>query len=74
MNKGNVYVCFHAAPPDEYECYEAIMSQGRACGKCSIDCYRQGWSKYSVDADNRKFVERKRRSRREIEEGGEDGT
>lgn len=46
-------VCDFASPPtDEEECHEAIWSQGGACKKCSVDCYRRGWSKELVTVDN----------------------
>lgn len=44
------------SPPSETECREAIYSQGRACKKCEVNCYRQGWSKDMVDRDNKWLV------------------
>lgn len=46
-----------APPSAEYECMEAINTQGRACRRCHReDCYRQGWSADVVTADNRRLV------------------
>ena len=49
----------HYSEPRETECLEAVWSQGRACKKCTFNCYRAGWDKSAVDNDNRKLVERK---------------
>ena len=51
----------HASPPtDERECLEAIWSVGRSCKSCGLtECYRHGWAKQRVDADNRRLVEEK---------------
>jgi hypothetical protein len=38
------------------ECYEVIWSNGHSCHKCpNIKCYRNGWGKKLVDADNKKL-------------------
>lgn len=36
-----------------------IWSQGRACRTCGTTCYRKGWNRREVDADNRKLVAKK---------------
>jgi hypothetical protein len=41
-----------AHAPDTRECPEAIHSQGSACKKCTISCYRQGWTQSQVRADS----------------------
>ena len=46
--------------PGETECYEACWSEGRSCKKCWVKCYRAGWSKKQVDADNKALVARLR--------------
>lgn len=53
---GGIICCDHVSPPtDEYECMEAVQSQGKACKKCDVkNCYRRGWEKWRVDADNAK--------------------
>lgn len=41
-------------PTKGHECPEAVYSQGRHCKRClRHDCYRQGWAKWRVDADNK---------------------
>ena len=49
-----VFLCTFRAEPKDHECQEAIWSEGRACRACYVDCYRRGWSKRRVDADNRR--------------------
>ena len=50
-------LCTFAQPPTAgHECREACWSNGRSCKKCPTDCYRRGWSKALVDADNEKLV------------------
>lgn len=47
--------------PGETECREAIWSEGRSCRKCRYEpepgrrCYRSGWPKKKVDADNERL-------------------
>lgn len=65
-----LHICYHRQEPGERECRTAVWSVGRACKSCPVaSCYRQGWKKSSVDADNLAFVRRKReailRERRE---------
>lgn len=48
-----------ASPPGENECQEVVNSNGRACRKCKVDCYRKGWLKPEVDRDNARFVAEK---------------
>ena len=44
-------------PGKDGECSEAVWSQGRSCKKCEhATCYRVGWSKSTVDADNARLV------------------
>lgn len=64
-----IHLCHHAAKPtDGRECLEAIWSQGRACKACSVACYRQGWAKVLVDADNRvRVAESKNPTGRNVE-------
>ena len=45
----------------EKECTTAINSQGGACRKCQISCYRAGWSRERAKRDNLKLVEAKRK-------------
>ena len=56
MSEPLVHVCFMRAEPGERECWTAIWSQGRDCKTCWIKCYRAGWEKARVDADNRRLV------------------
>lgn len=52
-----VHLCDFRSEPDlNAECLEVIWSEGRACKKCNKTCYRSGWSKSLVDADNRTLV------------------
>ena len=52
-------------PTDKFECLEAVWSQGRACKRCFVsDCYRQGWEKRRVDADNARLVREKHKADR----------
>ncbi len=55
-----LYICRLASEPGDKECLEAIASEGRACKRCDIDCYRRGFSKEEAAADNRKLVSQKR--------------
>ena len=56
-NMKRIHVCHFAEPPTaKHECREAIWSQGRACRNCKVSCYRSGWCKRAVDADNKKLV------------------
>lgn len=58
-----VFVCHgHFSQPTETEeCYEVIWSNGKSCRKCPLKaCYRNGWLKKQVDADNRKIVAKRR--------------
>lgn len=48
-----------ATPPGDKECLEVIWSNGRACRKCEVDCYRRGWLKAAVDRDNARFIAKK---------------
>lgn len=44
-------------PTATRECREVIWSNGTACRRCpNKKCYRNGWLKKQVDADNRKIV------------------
>ena len=46
-----------AAPTRDRECLEAVWSRGGACEACDLGgCYRQGWEKAKVTADNRRRV------------------
>ena len=48
-----IATCNFRTPPAEYECREACWSNGRSCRTCyRTDCYRRGWEKSLVDADN----------------------
>jgi len=51
-----VHICEFRSEPKETECYEACWSQGCACKTCEVKCYRAGWHKIAVDADNAKRV------------------
>lgn len=53
-----VHICgpHLTVPNDKHECMEAVYSQGRSCKKCEHpNCYRVGWEKAKVDADNRRL-------------------
>lgn len=52
----DLHVCTFETEPGATECWVAIWSQGRNCRKCTHRCYRQGWSKRQVDADNARLV------------------
>lgn len=50
-------ICDHASPPTkEHECLSVVWSNGKSCAACEVDCYRKGWKKPTVDADNMKLV------------------
>lgn len=49
-------LCTFAHPPSKYECLDAIWSQGKACKKCPVSCYRQGMSALEATADNKRLV------------------
>lgn len=51
-----VIICDFRSEPGDRECLEAVWSQGRYCKKCDMKCYRAGWSKIEVDADNRRGI------------------
>lgn len=56
MTVYGVMICHFRTEPKEHECREAVWSQGHSCKTCWINCYRKGWSKPQVDADNRRLV------------------
>jgi hypothetical protein len=56
MTHGTIHICDFATPPGDKECLEMIWSQARACRHCAVECYRRGWNRQQVDADNRKLV------------------
>jgi len=56
MKEGNMLICNFAQPPNEKECLEAIWSQGKACNKCCVKCYRQGMSALEATSDNKGLV------------------
>ena len=51
-------ICDFRRRPDKRECLEAVWSEGRACKRCPVDCYRQGWSQHRVTLDNASRVEK----------------
>jgi hypothetical protein len=53
---------FRTEPTAEHECREAVWTQGNACKSCEVKCYRAGWNKEQVTADNKKRVAERRRS------------
>ena len=59
MKIDKVHICNFASEPKEFECYEAIWSFGKECKNCNVTCYRKGWIKSQVDADNKKLVRTK---------------
>lgn len=59
MSHGVIHICNFVTPPSDKECLEMIWSQGRACRTCGTTCYRKGWNRREVDADNRKLVAKK---------------
>jgi hypothetical protein len=61
-------LCHHrTAPHPGHECLEACWSQGRSCRTCWVTCYRQGWRKTQVDADNARLVQLTRAQRAQKE-------
>ena len=56
-----ISLCDFRRPPAERECLEMIWSEGRACKRCPVECYRQGWSQHQVSLDNAARVKRKLR-------------
>lgn len=55
--KTSVHLCdFCESPKPGLECWTAIWSEGRACKSCDHECYRRGWLKWQVDADNHQLV------------------
>jgi hypothetical protein len=54
-----MYLCTFRSEPGKRECLEMVWSIGRACKTCTVDCYRSGWDKKSVDLDNEKLVREK---------------
>jgi hypothetical protein len=64
MTKQVVHACDFREVPADTECMTAVWSFGGACRTCDHDeCYRQGWRKPQVDADNRRRVAAKQRAR-----------
>ena len=56
------FLCDFRTPPGERECLEMLWSEGRACADCYRErCYRHGWARTAVLADNKRFVAEKRR-------------
>lgn len=39
-------------PAGEYECPEAMLSKGKSCKDCSVECYRNGFSADEVFDDH----------------------
>ena len=54
-----LHLDYFRSEPGETECLTAIWSEGRSCKDCWIECYRRGWKKPAVDADNRAMVKAK---------------
>ena len=57
-----IHVCCGSFTPPtaEHECREVMWSEGRSCRTCPLkSCYRNGWKKAQVSADNRKLFENK---------------
>ena len=47
-------------PTADHECSEVMWSNGTACRRCPVkSCYRNGWLKKQVDADNYKLYHKK---------------
>lgn len=62
MNTGliRVDVGFYDPPTSDHDCREAMWSTGKECKKCPLKtCYRNGWTKKQVLADNKCIVEEK---------------
>ena len=57
-----VHICdFTEIPNDEHDCHRALWSDMRYCRTCHrTDCYRQGWTRAQVIADNERLVREKR--------------
>jgi len=53
------HLCDFRSEPSDTECWEAAWSMGRSCKRCYRDCYRKGWDKRRVLADNVELVRRK---------------
>jgi hypothetical protein len=58
MNNTVFIDCAQFEPPTLYtECPEVIWSNGTSCRRCPIkSCYRNGWLKAAVGADNKRLV------------------
>ncbi len=54
-----IHICDFRSEPSDTECWEMIWSEARACKGCYRDCYRKGWNKAKVTADNVERVRRK---------------
>jgi hypothetical protein len=39
-------------PTGELECPEAMLSKGKSCEDCSVDCYRKGFTAEQVYDDH----------------------
>ncbi len=57
-----IHLCtFRTVPAIGAECREMLWSEGRACRRCPVDCYRRGWKRVQVFADNARMIEERRR-------------
>ena len=65
-----IHICDHRSEPGDTECWEVVWSGGRSCKRCYRECYRKGWDKARVMADNAERVRR----RNEREANGERDT
>lgn len=55
------HLCDFRSPPAEgHECRTAIWSEGRACRRCDVECYRAGFTAAQATADNNRLVTEKR--------------
>lgn len=57
-----------SVPTKTEECREVIWSNGTSCRKCHVTgCYRRGWLKPAVSADNKKIVAANMSALKEVE-------
>jgi hypothetical protein len=57
----SVHVDSFRQEPGETECLAVIWSRGSSCKECWVECYRRGWKKPRVDADNARLVRKRPR-------------
>ena len=44
--------CTYRTPPTvAAECHKAMCTEGKACKRCLVECYRRGWDRGQVLVD-----------------------